>query len=231
MMELSWRLETPTQASIRPIAQANLPTFAQGTFNIVTSDSIAIVIRPIVCSPTFKASLSKAVGRPLILLLWRAAAFPRRLRPEAESSVGAEPDQSGADVGAESASGSERIPQPQRQCLDLLEADAALLAPSGGCNAAGEHALDDGDRCGEEGAGVDRAFRAEPRLEIVSHARKRRVRFRRAAGEPNEPFGVEPFLAEAGEKRPQAGARKTRVGVGRIVDEGKPARPAKGDEV
>ena len=52
-----------------------------------------------------------------------------------------------------------------------------------------------------------------------------------AAREPVERLGVEAFLAEAGEKRAQAGAREARVGVGRVVDERRAARIGEGDEV
>ena len=44
-----------------------------------------------------------------------------------------------------------------------------------------------------------------------------------------ERFGVEAFLAETGEKRPKACAREARVGVGRVVDERRPARLGEGD--
>ena len=82
----------------------------------------------------------------------------------------------------------------------------------------------DHDRRGEQRARVDRVLRAELRLDFMRQMRQRLLGLARAARQPIERLGVEAFLAEAGKKRAQAGAREARIGVGRVVDERRAAR-------
>ena len=87
------------------------------------------------------------------------------------------------------------------------------------------------DRRGEERARVDRAFRADLRLDFGRQMRQRLLGLARAPRQPIERLGVEAFLVESRKKRAQAGAREARVGIGRVVDERRPARIGEGDEI
>ena len=73
--------------------------------------------------------------------------------------------------------------------------------------------------------------RAEPFFDERRQPHERLLGLARAAREPIERFGVEALLGEAGDQRPQARARVSRIGVGRVLDERDAARAAKGDEV
>ena len=116
------------------------------------------------------------------------------------------------------------LPQAHRQRFDLLESDPARVAPACRGDAPRQNPLDDRDRRREQGAGVDRARRAKPRLDFSRQMGQGLLGFARAARETIERLGVEAFLAEAREERAEAGAREARVDVGRIVDEWNPAR-------
>ena len=60
---------------------------------------------------------------------------------------------------------------------------------------------------------------------------ERLLGFAGAPRESIESLGVEALLAKPRKKRAQAGARESRVGVGRVVDERRVARPGEGDEL
>ena len=121
--------------------------------------------------------------------------------------------------------------EAQRQRFDLLEPDAARIASARLGDAPRQNPVCDRDRRGEQRASVERPFRADPRLDFSRQMRQRLLRLARAARQPIERLGVEAFLAEAGKKRAQAGAREARVDVGRVVDERRAARIGEGDEV
>ncbi len=87
------------------------------------------------------------------------------------------------------------------------------------------------DRRGEERARVDRALRAEPRLDFRCQMRQRLLGLSRAPRQPIERLGVKAFLVESGKERAQASAGEARVDVGGVVDERRPARFGEGDEI
>ena len=116
-----------------------------------------------------------------------ASISPRRLRRKAEPSLGAEPHERAADIGGERAVPAWNASRSRSASASIFSSPIRLSSPPAGRgDPAGEHALDDRDRRGEQRAGVDRAVRAEPRLDLVRHPLQRLVRFRRAAGEARE---------------------------------------------
>ena len=155
---------------------------------------------------------------------------PRRFGGEAEAPFRGQPHERPPDIGGERAPFGGGVAQEGRQRFDLLEADPGFVPAADRGDAPGEHALDDRDRLGGEGARVDRAV-AEPRLDLGGHAGERLVRLGGAAGEAGETARVEPFVGEPPHERAQARARIGRVGVGRVVDERNAPGAAEGDEV
>ena len=146
---------------------------------------------------------------------------------KAQPALDGEPHEGAAEIGAVGWRLGQSLPQAHRQRFDLLESDAARIAPARRGDAPRQNPLDDRDRRFEERAGVDGAVRAEPRLDFSRQMGQSLLGFARAARETIEGLGVEAFLAEAREERAKAGAREARVGVGRIVDEWSAARLAK----
>ena len=140
-------------------------------------------------------------------------------------------DERAADIGAVGSPLLESVARPSASVSIFSSPMRLASRPPASAMRRARIRLHDRDRRGEQRARVDRAFRAEPRLDFGRQMRQRLLGLARAAREPIERLGVEAFLAEAGKKRAQAGAREARVGVGRVVDERRAARIGEGDEI
>ena len=136
-------------------------------------------------------------------------ALSRRLGRETEPAFRGEPNERAADIGAVGSPLFEGVAEAQRQRFDLLEPDAGRIAPACLGDAPRQNPVRNRDRRGEQRARVDRAFRADLRLDFSRQMRQRLFGLARAARQPIKRLGVEAFLAEAGKKRRAGGCARS----------------------
>ena len=147
----------------------------------------------------------------------RAAARAARASDRRPSSLTSAPPTLAARAARSATAAAESLAQR----LDLFEPDPAIVPAADRGDAPGEHALDDRDRLGEQGARIARAC-AVSRLDRVRHRPRARRRSLPRGERGGRSPGVQPFGGERPQRALEARARVGRVGVGRVFDEGAP---------